>query len=116
MVEVRVADFYGPELNAPGGRAGKATLERIVKGRHVVCAVVTAEFLSFTKSMGNDLTTPRPEFGFEGLVPGDRWCLCASRWEEARIAGFAPDVVLEATHQRALETIALGHLQAHAAG
>jgi uncharacterized protein (DUF2237 family) len=85
------------------------------RGRHVVCAVVTAEFLAFTAAQGNDLVTPRPQFGFEGLVPGDRWCLCASRWEEARQAGFAPDVVLEATHVKALETIALGHLQAHAA-
>jgi uncharacterized protein (DUF2237 family) len=84
-------------------------------GRHVVCAIVTAEFLAFSAAQGNDLITPRPEFGFDGLVPGDRWCLCASRWEEARIAGFAPEIVLEATHKKALETIALGHLQAHAA-
>ncbi len=83
-------------------------------GRHVVCAVVTAEFLEFSKSRGNDLSTPRPEFGFPGLTPGDRWCLCAARWEEARLAGFAPEVVLEATHAKALETTALGHLQAHA--
>jgi len=83
-------------------------------GRHVVCAVMTQEFLAFSKSAGNDLSTPRPEYGFAGLVPGDRWCLCAARWEEARQAGFAPEVVLEATHARALETTALGHLQAHA--
>lgn len=82
-------------------------------GRHVVCAVVTADFLTFSQAVGNDLSTPRPEFGFAGLVPGDRWCLCAARWEEARIAGFAPDVVIAATHERALETTALGHLQAH---
>jgi hypothetical protein len=85
------------------------------QGRHVVCAVVTAEFLEFSRSAGNDLSTPRPEYGFPGLVPGDRWCLCAARWEEARLAGFAPEVVLEATHAKALETTALGHLQAHAA-
>jgi uncharacterized protein (DUF2237 family) len=84
-------------------------------GRHVVCAVVTEEFLAFSAAQGNDLITPRPEFGFAGLVPGDRWCLCATRWEEARAAGFAPEVVLEATHKKALETTALGHLQAHAA-
>jgi uncharacterized protein (DUF2237 family) len=83
-------------------------------GRHVVCAVVSAEFLAFSRDTGNDLVTPRPEYGFPGLKPGDRWCLCATRWEEARVAGFAPDVVLEATHAKALETTALGHLQAHA--
>ena len=83
-------------------------------GRHVVCAEVTLEFLTFSAAMGNDLSTPRPEFGFAGLQPGDRWCLCASRWEEARLAGFAPEVVLDATHAKALETTALGHLQAHA--
>ena len=82
-------------------------------GRHVVCAKVTAEFLAFSAAIGNDLSTPRPEYGFPGLVAGNRWCLCAARWEEARIAGFAPDVVLAATHAKALETIALGHLQAH---
>lgn len=85
------------------------------QGRHVVCAVVTAEFLAFSQAAGNDLVTPRLEYGFPGLVPGDRWCLCAGRWEEARLAGFAPEVVLEATHAKALETTALGHLQAHAA-
>jgi uncharacterized protein (DUF2237 family) len=84
------------------------------QGRHTVCAVMTADFLEFSKSRGNDLTSPRPEFGFPGLVPGDRWCLCATRWEEARIAGFAPEVVLEGTHAKTLETAALGHLQAHA--
>ncbi len=84
------------------------------QGRHVVCAVMTAEFLAFSRAAGNDLVTPRPEYGFPGLVPGDRWCLCAARWEEARIAGFAPDVVLASTHAKALETTALGHLQAHA--
>lgn len=83
-------------------------------GRHVVCAVMTEEFLDFSRAIGNDLSTPRPEFGFAGLKPGDRWCLCADRWEEARINGFAPEVVLEATHSRALESTALGHLQAHA--
>ena len=84
------------------------------RGRHVVCAVVTAEFLAFSLSVGNDLTTPRPDHHFPGLKPGDRWCLCATRWEEARIAGCAPDVVIAATHARALEATALGHLQAHA--
>ncbi len=83
-------------------------------GLHVVCAVMTNEFLSFSKDAGNDLSTPRREYQFPGLKPGDRWCLCAARWEEARVAGFAPSVVLEATHERALEVILLGHLQAHA--
>lgn len=84
------------------------------QGLHTVCAVMTAEFLAFSQSMGNDLSTPRPEFGFPGLKPGDRWCLCAARWEEARRAGFAPDVVLEATHEKTLDVTMLGHLQAHA--
>ncbi|MEI6418236.1 MAG: DUF2237 domain-containing protein [Sphingomonadales bacterium] len=84
------------------------------RGLHTVCAVMTVEFLAFSQSVGNDLSTPRPEFGFPGLKPGDRWCLCAARWEEARRAGFAPDVVLEATHEKTLEVTMLGHLQAHA--
>ncbi|MFN7176880.1 MAG: DUF2237 family protein [Thermaurantiacus sp.] len=83
-------------------------------GQHHVCAVMTEEFLAFTVRAGNDLVTARPEFGFPGLKPGDHWCLCTSRWEEARRSGFAPPVVLEATHARALEVVALGHLQAHA--
>lgn len=82
-------------------------------GRHHVCAVMTTEFLIFSKAAGNDLSTPRPEYGFGGLQPGDRWCLCAERWEEARIAGFAPPVVGAATNRRATEVVALGHLQAH---
>jgi uncharacterized protein (DUF2237 family) len=84
-------------------------------GRHHVCAIVTKEFLAFSASVGNDLATPHPEYGFPGLVPGDRWCLCATRWEEARQAGFAPPVVPAATNMRATEVVALGHLQAHAA-
>lgn len=96
-------------------RDGCCNTDENDNGRHVVCAEVTEEFLAFSASRGNDLSTPRPEYGFAGLNPGDRWCLCAARWEEARIAGFAPEIVLEATHEKALETIALGHLQAHAA-
>jgi uncharacterized protein len=72
-------------------------------GVHVVCAQVTDEFLEFSKRAGNDLSTPRPEYGFTGLVAGDRWCLCASRWQEAYDAGCAPPVVLAATHARALD-------------
>jgi uncharacterized protein len=84
------------------------------QGSHVVCARVTAEFLSFSLERGNDLVTPRPEFRFAGLRPGDRWCLCALRWKEALRAGVAPPVHLEATHARALELLALADLQAHA--
>ncbi|WP_112324018.1 DUF2237 family protein [Oceanibium sediminis] len=84
-------------------------------GRHTVCAVMTAEFLAFSAARGNDLSTPRPEFGFEGLKPGDRWCLCAERWVEAFDAGAAPDVVLEATHHATLGVTRLQDLQAHAA-
>jgi uncharacterized protein (DUF2237 family) len=71
-------------------------------GSHTVCAVMTAEFLAFSKRQGNDLSTPRPEFGFAGLKPGDRWCLCAPRWQEALEAGAAPNVVTQATEEGAL--------------
>jgi len=86
------------------------------RGRHVVCARVTQDFLEYSAAKGNDLMTPRPEWGFPGLKPGDRWCLCASRWEEARQAGKAPPVVLEATHESALEILALDALKTHEAG
>jgi uncharacterized protein len=81
-------------------------------GRHVVCAEVTAEFLAFTRSQGNDLSTPQSSF--PGLKPGHRWCLCASRWKEALDSGFAPPVVLAATHANALDVVALEVLQEHA--
>ncbi|WP_253253816.1 DUF2237 family protein [Acidithiobacillus marinus] len=74
-------------------------------GTHTVCAVVTEEFLEYTRDRGNDLISARPEYDFPGLRPGDRWCLCALRWEEARLAGKAPLIVLEATHQRTLELV-----------
>ena len=80
-------------------------------GSHTVCVVMTAEFLAFSKSAGNDLSTPVPAFGFPGLKPGDRWCLCAPRWQEALDAGRAPRVVLRATHQGALEHCALADLK-----
>ena len=83
-------------------------------GTHVVCARVTQEFLDFSRARGNDLVTPRPEFRFRGLQPGDRWCLCVSRWKEALDAGVAPRVVLASTHAKALETVTLGQLRAHA--
>jgi len=81
-------------------------------GTHVICAKVTADFLAFSLKQGNDLSTPRPEHRFAGLRPGDRWCLCALRWKEAWDAGVAPAVVLEATHQRALDHVPLTALQA----
>ena len=83
-------------------------------GLHTVCAVVTAEFLEFSRSRGNDLSTPIPEYQFPGLQPGDRWCLCAPRWKEAYDAGMAPGVVLEATHISTLEFASLEELQAFA--
>ena len=83
-------------------------------GVHTVCAVLTEEFLEFSREMGNDLSTPRPEMGFAGLSPGDQWCLCAPRWQEALEAGRAPAVVLEATHVQSLEWCSLGDLRSHA--
>ncbi len=82
-------------------------------GTHVVCARMTAEFLEFSAARGNDLMTPRPEWRFPGLRPGDRWCLCAARWREAMQAGLAPPVVLEATHHKVLNYVTLDELQAH---
>lgn len=83
-------------------------------GSHTVCAQMTQTFLHYAKRRGNDLVTPVPEFGFPGLKAGDRWCLCASRWLEAAEDGVAPPVVLEATHERALQQIALADLSYHA--
>lgn len=83
-------------------------------GVHTVCARVTEEFLKYSASVGNDLSTPAPEFGFDGLKPGDQWCLCAPRWQEAFEAGAAPWVVLEATHIGTLEWATLSDLKAHA--
>ncbi|MDX2080187.1 MAG: DUF2237 domain-containing protein [Terrimicrobiaceae bacterium] len=83
-------------------------------GVHTVCAVMSDGFLAFSKSRGNDLSTPHPEFDFPGLREGDRWCLCATRWKEALDAGMAPRVVLDATHASTLEFVSLEDLQAHA--
>ena len=83
-------------------------------GVHTMCVEVTAEFLAFSKARGNDLSTARPEFGFPGLHPGDRWCLCAARWREALEAGAAPRVVLAATHEATLEIVCLADLKRHA--
>lgn len=84
------------------------------RGVHVVCAEMTEAFLTFTKAQGNDLSTPRPELNFPGLEPGDQWCLCAARWQEALDAGVAPPVDLSATHERALDIVDLDDLKAHA--
>ncbi|MBL8447579.1 MAG: DUF2237 domain-containing protein [Zoogloeaceae bacterium] len=83
-------------------------------GRHVVCVKVTPDFLDYSRTVGNDLSTPRPEFRFAGLKSGDRWCLCALRWRQALEAGVAPPVVLAATHESALKVLDLNDLRAHA--
>ena len=84
-------------------------------GSHTVCAIMTDKFLAYSQMAGNDLSTPRPEFDFSGLNSGDRWCLCAARWEQARQAGAAPKVVLEATNRASLAILNLDDLKAHAA-
>ena len=83
-------------------------------GTHVVCAEVTKDFLEFTRSRGNDLMSPAPHHGFPGLKPGDRWCLCVSRWKEALDAGLAPPVILPATHEATLKYVSLEDLKKHA--
>ena len=85
-------------------------------GVHAVCVQVTAEFLAFSKAAGNDLSTPMPQHGFAGIKPGDRWCLCAARWKQALDAGAAAQVVLAATHEKALEFVSLEDLKRHAVG
>lgn len=95
-------------------RDGKCNTGAGDLGAHIICAEVTAAFLAFTQSQGNDLSTPMPRFNFPGLKPGDRWCLCATRWQEALDAGVAPPVVLSATHAVALEHVSLESLKHHA--
>ncbi len=92
-------------------RNGCCDTSRQDVGSHTVCVVMTAEFLTYSKSVGNDLSTPMPEYGFPGLKPGDRWCLCAPRWAEALAEGFAPRVVLRATHEGALQHCELADLK-----
>ncbi len=92
-------------------RNGKCDTNDQDTGLHVVCAVLTEKFLEYTKENGNDLSTPRPEWGFPGLKAGDKWCLCAARWKEAFDAGVAPNVILEATHQNALQVVPLDDLK-----
>jgi uncharacterized protein (DUF2237 family) len=94
-------------------RDGNCTTGAGDVGVHVVCAQVTAEFLIYTKAQGNDLSTPIPAYGFPGLKPGDRWCLCASRWKEALEDGIAPPVVLASTHEAALKHVSLEELKQH---
>jgi hypothetical protein len=117
-----------PDLNVVGGELLPCSTEPLTGfyrngccstgpedvGSHTVCVVTTAEFLAFSSAAGNDLSTPHPEWGFAGLQPGDRWCLCASRWLEAYEAGVAPQVVLGATHARALEIVPIVALTARA--
>jgi len=95
-------------------RDGCCNTGREDMGLHTVCVVMTAEFLAFSKACGNDLSTPMPDYGFAGLKPGDRWCLCADRWKEAFDAGAAPQVVLEATHAVTLQVVSLADLKQHA--
>ncbi len=121
-------DLPGPRLNVLGGpleacstdpmtgftRSGCCETGPGDVGSHTVCAVMTAAFLAFSRERGNDLSTPRPEYGFPGLRPGDQWCLCAPRWQEAFVAGCAPKVVLKATNMAALLHCDLADLSAHA--
>lgn len=95
-------------------RNGSCDVDASDFGVHSVCAQVTEEFLKYTKSLGNDLSTPMPGYNFPGLKPGDRWCLCASRWIEAKNAGVAPPIVLKSTHEVTLDYISLEELQEYA--
>jgi len=95
-------------------RTGRCDTGPRDRGQHVVCARMTERFLAYTKAQGNDLSTPQPQFDFPGLEPGDCWCLCAARWQEALEDECAPPVVLEATHEKALELLSLDDLKAHA--
>ncbi len=95
-------------------RDGFCRTDEFDHGSHTVCAIVTEEFLEYSKSKGNDLTAPRPEYQFHGLKPGDKWCLCALRWQEAFEAGCAPKVELEATDEKALQHININDLILHA--
>lgn len=95
-------------------RNGCCDTSNMDHGSHTVCAVMTAEFLAFSKYVGNDLSTPRPDYGFDGLKPGDQWCLCASRFLQAHDDHAAPKVRLSSTHMRALDIVPLAVLQQHA--
>jgi uncharacterized protein (DUF2237 family) len=121
-------DMGGSQRNVLGGHSGSCSEKPMTGffrdgccntsdedfGSHTICVLLTADFLEFSKARGNDLSTPRPEFGFPGLHPGDRWCLCAARWREALHAGKAPRVVLNATNEAALLIVSLDDLKRHA--
>ena len=121
-------DFGGVQRNVLGGPLGVCSAKPLTGffrdgccntsdediGSHTVCVVLTDEFLQFSSARGNDLTTARPEFGFPGLKPGDRWCLCAARWREALYAGKAPRVVLNATNEAVLSIVSLAELKPYA--
>ena len=94
-------------------RDGCCKTDETDTGSHLICARVTQEFLVFSGERSNDLVTPRPEYRFAGLKPGDRWCLCATRWSEALVAGVAPPVVLESTHASALRFVTMAQLEKH---
>ena len=117
----KVLNIFGEEMEAccfdpltGWKRDGYCNTDDFDHGSHVVCCEVTDAFLAFSKERGNDLSTPRPEFNFPGLKEGDRWCLCAMRWQEAFEAGVAPRVFLESCHQKALEFVNLEDLEKHA--
>ena len=117
----KVFNIFGEEMDAccfdpltGWKRDGYCNTDDFDHGSHVVCCEVTDAFLAFSKERGNDLSTPRPEFNFPGLKEGDRWCLCAMRWQEAFEAGVAPRVFLESCHQKALEFVNLEDLEQHA--
>lgn len=95
-------------------RDGFCRTDAMDRGRHIICAEMTEDFLNFTRAQGNDLSTPRPELDFPGLNPGDRWCLCVLRWKEAWEAGVAPPVILEACEESALEHVTIEILLKHA--
>lgn len=95
-------------------RDGRCATDEHDHGLHTVCIRATAEFLAYSKAKGNDLSTPMPEFGFPGLQPGDQWCLCATRWQEALMAGKAPRVILTSTHIQSLSVIDLADLKKYA--
>jgi uncharacterized protein (DUF2237 family) len=101
------------ELSAGFTRSGCCESHDEDRGRHEVCAVMTQEFLEYSRKRGNDLVTPRPELNFPGLHPGDRWCVCVPRWKEALEAGVAPPVVLEATNEAVLDEVPLETLREH---
>ena len=94
-------------------RDGCCNTDESDRGSHLVCARVTQAFLAFSLKQGNDLITPRPEYRFKGLKPGDRWCLCVNRWREALAAGVAPPIVLESTHANALQFVTLETFEKH---